>query len=181
MPMTIPDFWSDDIKVDVLPPIAILKAQEGVLARKTQGMLQAKLSSTERGTLVQHHLDLIAPGLNFYRERLLAATHDREKLYPVVVTAESFAPDRLNPMEQVIIAVQRSEYPSVTQRRAATDEEFIRLVQDVLRSGEVRALIHLLIARINELRAAEQPAEATKQKPDSPSPAETPDDGTGQK
>ena len=42
MTTAIPNLWPDDIKVDVLPPIAILKAQEGLLARMTQGMLVAK-------------------------------------------------------------------------------------------------------------------------------------------
>jgi hypothetical protein len=140
---TIPDLWSNDIKVNVLPPIAVLKAQEGLLARKTQGMLQAKLSTTETEKLVQHQLDLIAPSLNFYRERLLSVTHDREMLYPVTVTAEAFAPKPLN-SNQPFMLLQ-----SVMQRRAATDDEFIEMVREVLQSDRVRALIHSLIARIN--------------------------------
>ena len=149
----VPDLWSEDIKVNVLPPIAVLKTQEGLLARKTQGMLQAKLTTTETETLVQHQLDLIAPGLNFYRERLLSATHDREMPYPVTVTAEAFAPHPLNVVQAVGAAIKRSVDPAVIQRRAATDEDFIRLVREVLHSEQVRALIHSLIARINEQKA----------------------------
>jgi hypothetical protein len=32
MTPTIPDLWPEDIKVNVLPPIAVLKAQESLLA-----------------------------------------------------------------------------------------------------------------------------------------------------
>ncbi len=149
MATTIPDLWSDDIKVNVLPPIAILRAQEGRLSQKTQGMLQAKLTTTETDQLVQHQLDLIAPGLNFYRERLLSATHAIDRLYPVTVTALAFAPKPRTPLQAVTASFAHAIDPSLLQRQAVTDDEFIRLVQEVLQSQTVRALIHSLIARIN--------------------------------
>jgi hypothetical protein len=149
MTPTIPDLWPEDIKVNVLPPIAVLKAQESLLSRRTQGMLQAKLTTTESDKLVQHQLDLIAPGLNFYRERLLTATHDREMLYPVTVNAEAFAPKPAHPTSAPDRVRQRLLDPSLTYRKAATDEELIRLIREVLQSADVRALIHSLIARIN--------------------------------
>src|SRR4051794_29490536 len=118
MSTTIPDLWPDDIKVSVLPPLAILKAQEGLLAQKTQGMLQAKLSSTETERLVQYQLDLIAAPLNFYRERLLSARHERGRYYPVVVTAECFTP---RPEYPLAAAIHLAE-PWQKERRAASDE-----------------------------------------------------------
>jgi hypothetical protein len=161
MSTTIPDLWSDDIKVTVLPPVAILRAQEGLLASKTQGILQAKLTTTESERLVQHQLDLIAPSLNFYRERLLSATHDREMVYPVTVTAACFSPrprdlgEALAQVASVPVGLARN------QRQAASQDEFIGLVREVLQSGEVRSLIQSLIARSNELRARQGGAAAT--------------------
>jgi hypothetical protein len=149
MATTIPDLWSDDIRVNVLPPIAVLKAQESLLSQKTQGMLQAKLTTTETEKLVQHQLDLVAPSLNFYRERLLSATHTPELPYPVTVTAEAFEPKSLNPMQEIGTTLAQALNPSRLQRRAATDKEFIQLVREILQSDTVRALIHSLIARIN--------------------------------
>jgi hypothetical protein len=111
-------------------------------------MLQAKLTTTETDKLVQHQLDLIAPGLNFYRERLLSATHGREMLYPVTVNAEAFASKPAHPMSTLELARLRLD-PSLTYRKAATDEEFVRLVREVLQSADVRGLIYSLIARIN--------------------------------
>jgi hypothetical protein len=145
MTTAIPDLWSDDIRVDVLPPVTVLRAQEGLLATKTQGILQAKLLTSATESLVQHSLDLIAPALNFYRVSLLSATHDREMVYPVTVTAQcwfsEFLPAGAEPIEK--------------RRVAATAEEFIDLVREALRSTEVRGLIQSLIARSNEIR--EQP------------------------
>jgi hypothetical protein len=156
MATTIPDLWSDDIKVDVLPPIAILKAQEGLLARKTQGMLQAKLTTTETENLVQHQFDLIAPSLNFYRERLFSATHSRTMLYPVTVTANCFRPKPRTQMDAIISPITHPLDQPLPQREAATDEEFVQLVGKVLQSTEVRALIHSLIARINQANGEPQ-------------------------
>lgn len=141
MSTTIPDLWPSKIKIDVLPPIVILKVQEGLLASKTRGLLEAKLATVETESLVQHQLDLLAPSLNFYRERILSATHDRRMLYPVTVTARGFdsthSPLHTNGAETV-------------QRRAATEEEFLELVRQVLQSELVRALVCSLLARINE-------------------------------
>jgi hypothetical protein len=159
MTTAIPDLWPNDIKAEVLPPIAVLKVQEGLLARRTQGLLQAKLTTTATENLVQHQLDLIAPSLNFYRERLLSATHDRVMLYPVIVTAGVFGPKPETPKGLLGLTtpvvesiIQRMSDLGLTQRRAATDEEFVQLVREVLQSEEVRALIHSLIARISQDR-----------------------------
>ncbi|MGH7172857.1 MAG: hypothetical protein ACRELG_21460 [Gemmataceae bacterium] len=179
MTTAIPDLWSEDITIDVLPPIAILKAQEGLLARKTQGMLEAKLSTTESGSLVQHQLDLIAPSLNFYRERLLTATHDRLMLYPVIVTAECFAPKSevsrgplapLHVTAKALTDMHRALVPEVIQRKAATGDEFVELVREVLQSAEVRALISSLIARINQTNGEHHGNGAIEQEaqPDAP-------------
>lgn len=170
----IPDLWSEDINVNVLPPIAVLKTQESLLARKTQGMLQAKVTTTETDKLVQHSLDLIAPGLNFYRERLLSATHGREMLYPVTITSEAFAPQPLNVTQALGAVFKRSLDPSVIQRRAATDEDFIQLVREVLHSEQVRALIHSLIARINA-QNADQPRNGSGEADGRPAPDENAD------
>jgi hypothetical protein len=152
MATAIPDLWSDDIRVDVVPPLAVLRAQEGLLAKKTQGILQAQILTSATETLVQHSLYLIAPALNFYRVNLLSATHDREMVYPVTVTAQcwfdEFLPDQGQQIEK--------------RRVAATEEEFIDLVRQALRSPEVRGLIQSLIARSNEIREGQAHSDSTK-------------------
>src|SRR4051812_38746756 len=122
MATTIPDLWPHDVHIDVLPPVCVLKVQEAFLERKTQGLLRAKVSTTQTEQLVQHQLDLVAPALNFYRVRLLSATHAAEMLYPVTVAAEAFAPQPSDPMEALVASVTRKGEPPVNQRGAATED-----------------------------------------------------------
>jgi len=158
---TIPDLWSNDIKADVLPPVAVLKAQEGLLARKTKGMLQAEVSTLGSGGLVQHQFDLLAPGLNWYRARVLTATHDAEMLYPVMVTSEAFESPRKTGLNPALLTALD---PSRIQRQAATDEDFIELVRIVLQSDRVRSLISSLLARMHP-----QPSQSPVEDPVPPS------------
>ena len=150
MPNTIPDLWPENIRVDVLAPIVILRAQEGLLGKRTQGILEARVTTTATEEFAQHQLDLIAPALNRYRETLLTATHQRERVYPVRVAAECFQPQRglLPPMPD--IGPLLGKPPAGTQD-ANNQEEFIDLLRTVLRSPQVSAAIDSLIARSNEV------------------------------
>src|SRR5262249_40546422 len=129
--------------------------------RKTGGLLQAKVSSVETDTLVQHQLDLIAPALHWYRERLLTAEHQKDRYYPVVVNAECFAADPNAPPFQ--LDRRHGELKSLVSglglfgETAATEEEFVELVRKVLQSTVVRSLIQSLIARINETASPKAP------------------------
>jgi len=153
---TIPDLWSDDIKVDVVTPLAILRAQVGPIHRKTEGLLQAEVTTTTSDAgWVRLQLDLIAPVLNGYRHRLLAATHEKDRVYPVNVEAECFKPkpsaDELRRITALTQCVQtssvRRELSALSEPKndwcpkAQTVQEFIELVSQVLHSGEVRSII----------------------------------------
>jgi hypothetical protein len=157
MTQTIPDLWPDDIRVDVLTPLVILRAQESLISRKTQGILQAKVLTATNDTLVQHQLDLIAPALNHYRRTVLTAKHSRDMVYPVKVKASCFVPK--GPLERMALGPQFLGESPQDEREAATQDELIELVRQVLHSGEVRATIQSLIARSNEANGHEPPAE----------------------
>jgi hypothetical protein len=156
MAASIPVLWSDDISVDVLSPLAILRGQTEPLSRMTKGILEAGIETitSDKGK-VQHRLDLVAPALNNFHRRILLATHQNDLVYPVVVDAECFLPERVEsnwdaliPSFSKIVTVR--DPLSEGQRRAATDKEFIELVGQVLRSSQVRSLIQSLIARSND-------------------------------
>ena len=172
MSSTIPDLWSDDIKMDVLSPLVILRSQASLLGRKTQGILKGEVVTVTSDVLVQHLLDLIAPVLDQYRATLLTATHQQNKVYPVRVAAQCLAP-KTKPMsldEQLainkgkmwtaILSFRPGELPP-NQREAFTQEEFIELVRRVFHSGEVRSLIQSLVARSNEVQNPELLVEQT--------------------
>jgi hypothetical protein len=160
---TIPDLWSDDIKVDVVTPLAILRAQVGSIQRKTKGLLQAEVTTTTSDAgWVRHHLDLIAPVLDGYRHRLLAATHEKDLVYPVKVEAECFRPEPAVDIAQVLSTV--TKFRKDGRPTAQTEQEFIELVSQVLHSGEVRSIIQSLIARSNERQ--DRPPAPAKSEPE---------------
>ena len=135
MPSKIPDLWSDDITVDVLTPLAILRAQVQGLERRTKGLLEVEINSQEKDREVEHWFDLVAPALGF-RERILQVIHGKFMVYPVRLFAEGLDQGSGTAMSQ---------------------EEFVNLLRKVLRSGQVRASIQSLIARSNETKAPSGP------------------------
>jgi len=157
MTATIPDLWSEEIKVDVLTPLAILRTQEGFLERRTQGTLRALVSSNESASWVRHQLDLIAPALDGYRTTLLTAKHHIDSVYPVIVRSRVFLPAH---SPQQILEGDPDLLPD--EKEAITQDEFIELVRKVLHSRHVLSLTQSLIARSNEMRNQGQGREAGK-------------------
>jgi hypothetical protein len=166
MPATIPVLWSDDISVDVLAPIAILRAQAGPLSQKTKGLLVAGIETitSESGT-VQHQFDLVAPVLNKFRRRILIATHQIDLVYPVTVEAECYASESFLRTPSSIINTLLSPREEFLERhrRAATDQDFMKLVGEVFHSVQVRSLIQSLIARSNEQKNTTESSEAVNE------------------
>jgi hypothetical protein len=155
MPTTIPDLWSPDIRVDVLTPVAILNCQVSYFDKKTQGILQAGIFTTDTGDRLIHQLDLVAPVLGNYRRTLLTAEHGRFDAYPAIVTSQAFLPEqkRVGELDIPTIEAGAAFFKGArNQREARTQEEFMDLVRQVLHSGLVRSLIQSLIARSNETR-----------------------------
>ena len=167
MSATIPSLWPENIKVDVLPPLTILKLQAAKLHEITKGILRAEVTTVDGpGDLIAHRLDLIAPALDSRRVRVLVATQ-RTELYPVVVEAEFYRPTKVPAQAVKNLAMQglaaamgvdtRTEYPirdwpPVDDWRpiASNQDEFLERVAEVLRSPAVRAAIDSMIALSNE-------------------------------
>ncbi len=165
MTTTIPDLWPDDIRVDVLAPLVILRTQESNLRRRTQGILEGHVSTVEDNGLIYHKLDVFAPALGYSRT-VLAAKHGHDSPYPVTVISQAF----VSKPKAIPIPAMPFERPD-NERDAATEDEFIKLVREVLQSGHVKAIVQSLIARSNELRELLQPPEAP-----SPAPEAAPGD-----
>jgi hypothetical protein len=150
--LTIPDFWSDEIRVNVLTPLAILRAGEGSLEKKTNGLLRTEVSSTTSPDFMAHTLELIAPSLNQRRVGLLSATHRTGEVYPVLLKSRGFLPpysfwresSRHGDMDPEAFS------PPDDEREANSQDEFTRLVVEALHSPNITALILSLIAKSNE-------------------------------
>ena len=141
----IPNLWSEDISVDVLPPLAILHAQAERLGELTGGLVTAEVvtehdTTVEDGALqhAQHHMELTAPALNTARYRILTVYHKRELVYPASVEAECFEPGEYD------------DHEAFAWPEALREEDFLKILRTALRSKRVTSLIHSLIARSNE-------------------------------
>jgi hypothetical protein len=161
IPEKIPDLWPDDIRADLRTPLAILRAQGNLLVRRTQGILEADVLTAQNEGSVQHNLDVIAPGVGYYRKTVIAARHQYDLPYPVTVISEAFVPKRefpAVPSPAVVRSLVLGAAPE-NEREAATQEEFINLVREVLQSGYVKAIVQSLVARTNEFQEMTKPPE----------------------
>ena len=62
MTTTIPDLWPEEISVEVLTPLAILRYQAERFRDRTKGLLKAKATTiTKDHGSTRHQLDVIAP------------------------------------------------------------------------------------------------------------------------
>src|SRR5260221_6227988 len=155
----IPDLWpTAALKTDVLTPIAILRTQATRLSQKTQGLVVSEVTvTTGENDQVILGLEVIAPALNNYRYRLLSVQYGTGEIYPVRVSARVL---RITETVRSLLpyqADQKIEKP-VEQKMAHSDNEFIRIVTEVLQAPETVALLQSLIVRSNEATSDSIPA-----------------------
>ena len=170
------DLWSDDIHTDVLSPVMVLNAQIPALDKKASGILRAEVRSETNQQKVEHSLDLIAPALNDYRITLLKVWHDPELVYPAMVKSRGLLPSQTKVArlpESLLGMIGPTKQTTLPDERAAeTQEEFVKIVGDALRSGWVRSLIQSLIARSNDVLADKAKARPNGAPSSSESPSE---------
>jgi hypothetical protein len=154
VPKEIPDLWGDEIRLDVRTPLMILNAQADMLSRKTKGVIKADISEKKyRESWTVIHFDLLAPSAHSVRTRILAIMHANLEAYPVTVAGTALAEEtifeRLKPGSNSTIP---NEAVSI-QRIIYTEDEFLKAVRVILRSGFVLSKIQSLIAKSNEAAA----------------------------
>lgn len=157
----VTDLWPDDIHADVLSPAMVLHAQVEALAKKSGGILRVDVRTDMNQEKIELSLDLIAPAVNDYRITLLKVWHDPDMVYPATVKSRGLLPAqaRRGEMPQIpLMAYPPHESSMPDERTAETQEEFIKVISDILRSGWVRSLIQSLIARSNEALAEKSKA-----------------------
>jgi hypothetical protein len=141
MAESIPVLWSDSIKVDVVTPLAILRAQIDPLRQRTKGLLRAEVRTiTADDPEVVHVMELVAPTLNNYRHQVLSVHHEKNLVYPAQFRADCF-----EPVDDDYAPENEGGWPS-----ADSEEEFIELLRKALGSKSVNAVISSLLARMNE-------------------------------
>lgn len=176
MPTEIPDLWGDDIKVDVLSPLMILKAQDEAIRRKTQGVLRAEITTREvsgfenrfgnlekddelgdnvvRPNWLIHTLDIASPVLA-YCETLLEVRHAVNRAYPATLTVPAPIQWDLDQdstdLDDTTGALEHSlvgDYKAIAYSAA----ELLRHLRRALQSQNTRAAVDSMLALANETK-----------------------------
>lgn len=147
MPTDPLDLWPDEIRVEPLTPLRILRIQAERLRDKTQGRLVAEIVTTQKGSPVRtpeewgpeevHRFEIVAKALNDYRHQLAVCVHQSDFAYPVLVVADTLPDDG---------------------KLASSQDEFLQLMRGLLNAKSTVALIESLMARIAESKATPAPA-----------------------
>jgi hypothetical protein len=121
----MPDLWPHDFgKLDVTPPLVLLREQAELLARKTHGMLQGRVSTSLSGITVLHQFLLVAPSLDNYSYKLFEVAHTVQ-LYPATIQTEGGGRD----------------YPCENY------DEFVAALHEVLTAERTKSIIRAIVAQ----------------------------------
>jgi len=132
------NLWPDVESESVLTPVAILREQADLLGQKTKNVVTARVTGgqaslygvmTSKGFV--YTLSLVAPALDNYAYDILRVRHGMQ-IYPV----------------QVSDLVRNKEL------QAATEEEFLAALGEVLGSPEVKNVIQVLLSQSDALEPA---------------------------
>ena len=126
----IPDLWGDEIDVNVVEPVIILKTQAELLSKRTHGLIQA----TVRSSFVSdqtwiHTLVLEANSIARY-EDVLHLKYDNTNPYPCE------------------LAIPSSEI-MVEFRNCNDQEQLVKELSSAFRSSKVRTTLTNLLAKVN--------------------------------
>lgn len=141
------------IDLGIVSPVTALKAQAALLAKQTEGILRAEVTSSLQkatgGPQVVHTLHLIAPLLEDRRTSLLQATHKKEEPYPVEVTAACYRREAHADNQPAGFVICDSY------------GEFISVLRHVLNSDEVTQVIEGMIVLSKDAanETADEPGE----------------------
>lgn len=165
---TIPNMWPEDIQVNALSPLVILKLQAEGLRERTKGVLEAEVTTTKGAEDFEiHRLQVVARQFGSSRHGIVSVTH-RAEFYPAIVEAKVFrfrAIERKELLPSFDYSIAHLDglragtaviWPPPGDWRpvAASQNELISLLGQVFMSVPVRALIEDLLARSYEVKLA---------------------------
>ena len=123
-------FWAIPDVTQIRTPLSILREQASALTQETKGVLVGQAEAQPDGGRIRVVLDVVAPGLNDYRYRVLEYTQPLE-MYP----GQLNGPGGVNPL-----------IPSV---RIQDEPKFIDAVKEVLSSPRVKNVLASLLAQVS--------------------------------
>jgi hypothetical protein len=126
-------------------PREILEAEAAELTRRTGGLLIGDLRMSKDDDATMIRFGAVAPALGGGRQGILVAIHPNDEDYPAWIHAACFPRSMNFPPSALLTPAEDKEFV------ASGPEQFRRLVEKVLRSHEVKAVVQSLIARSNEV------------------------------
>ena len=79
------DLWPNDFgTAGAKPPVTVLREQATLLAKKTNGIVEAEVRTSTEGDDFSHRFSIVAPALGGYRYSLFTLEHD-VNLYPATM------------------------------------------------------------------------------------------------
>jgi len=132
MATSIQSLWPAQIRAGVQSPWAILFPQAEALTKQTGGVLVGEVKRRDDDGKVVLSFDIVVPGLDGYRDRVLSATYDRERFYPVTVDADIFMMPRSSRLKLAVSSPPNGGQPKTPANVADSDQELIDLVAKVL-------------------------------------------------
>jgi hypothetical protein len=143
MTTEIPSLWPDSaLQVDTLSPSTILRVQAAELSRLTRGILRGEVNKVLLDNVVEWQFDVVAPAAGNLRRRIATVHHELDGAYPV----------------QLIELRARALEIDTERYEAASQEQFIKLLESWLKSTSVVSTVQSLLARSNELTSPESKA-----------------------
>lgn len=147
------DLWAEDIggAVVVKTPVALLKEQASLLGKKTQNLVIGKVVSvpnmhdSESNKRITHRFYVVAPALGDYSYTLFSVSHGLD-MYPLMVVVE------VNVFKELSDDVKAKRYTLgfVVSDNAVSinsEDEFIDVLGQILKSNRVRQVINGLLAQ----------------------------------
>jgi hypothetical protein len=150
MPSDPLDLWPDDIRLDPLSPLKILRHQAERLSERTRGLLTAEVLTTTEptdseylapsGKETVHRFEITVPKLKGYRYQMFECRHDSEQIYPVYIEADD------------------NHEIDTDDETAATQDELMLILRKLFASKQHRGVITSLLTRIAEADTKQVPA-----------------------
>ena len=153
-------------KINVLSPIAILRQQATYLREATQGILEAEVAVVKGEPWTITSFWIIAPALDRYRFELFKIAHNVTDPYPVQIScAGLFATDRIN-LREFLVTYAEFDTPFTVSNPedepddpitdtilvvASSQDDFMRILENILASPRTERTLHSLIARTNDM------------------------------
>ncbi|PZN82097.1 MAG: hypothetical protein DM484_07035 [Candidatus Methylumidiphilus alinenensis] len=146
------DIWAEDIGITtVKTPVAILKEQASLLGRKTQNLVVGEVISSSQDAIeepkITQRFNIKAPALGNYRYNLFSISHGID-IYPLTIYLENSIVSELATTNLIL--------GSHNPRLIRSEEEFLGILNRILKSKRTKQVVHALLAQCLESGEGEQ-------------------------